>query len=252
MTAAAGDVDGPRSPAMIVFGDSLAYYGPAGGLAADDRHIWPNLVGRRVGLDVELFARIGWTSRDVWWALTQDPRVWAAIPRAQVIVLAYTGMDSLPSPVPTALREQIRYIRPPVARRAVRAAYGWVQPRLSPAGWPMALPPKLTVYYLEKVRSALAAVVPDVPIIAMTPPTHVCDAYGHAHPGRDRTTDAVTAWAHRHGITLIDPGRITAAHQAVGDTNPDGIHWSLATHREVADEVAPAVADALVMRAGAR
>ena len=29
-----------------------------------------------------MIGRIGWTCRDVWWAATQDPRAWAALPRA--------------------------------------------------------------------------------------------------------------------------------------------------------------------------
>ena len=69
-------------PALLVFADSLAYYGPTGGLPADDPRIWPNIVASQLGWDLELIGRIGWTCRDVWWAATQDPRAWAALPRA--------------------------------------------------------------------------------------------------------------------------------------------------------------------------
>lgn len=67
---------------LLVFADSLAYYGPTGGLPADDPRIWPNIVARQLDWDLELIGRIGWTCRDVWWAATQDPRSWAALPRA--------------------------------------------------------------------------------------------------------------------------------------------------------------------------
>ena len=134
-----------NQPTLLVLADSLSYYGPEGGLPVDDPRLWPNLVAAELGWTVELVARIGWTSRDAWWALTQDPRVWAAIPRAGAVVLAIGGMDSLPSPLPTALREQIRYIRPPALRRVVRAGYQAVQPVLSHLGWPVALPPRLSV-----------------------------------------------------------------------------------------------------------
>src|SRR5690606_25951075 len=110
----------PRRPVLLVIGDSLSYYGPKGGLPADHPRIWPNLVAAELGWDVELVARIGWTTRDAWWAMTQDPRVWAAIPHAGAVVLAVGGMDTLPSPLPTALREGLRYIRPPALRRAAR------------------------------------------------------------------------------------------------------------------------------------
>src|SRR5262249_36788282 len=99
-------------PTLLVFADSLAYYGPAGGLPADDPRIWPNIVASQLDWDVELIGRIGWTCRDVWWAATQDPRAWAALPRAGAVIFATGGMDSLPSVLPTALREQIRYVRP--------------------------------------------------------------------------------------------------------------------------------------------
>lgn len=71
-----------RRPALLVFADSLAYYGPTGGLPADDPRIWPNIVASQLDWDLELIGRIGWTCRDVWWAATQDPRAWAALPRA--------------------------------------------------------------------------------------------------------------------------------------------------------------------------
>ena len=115
---------------LLVFCDSLSYYGPTGGLPADDPRIWPNIVATHLGWDVELIGRIGWTCRDVWWAATQDPRAWAALPRAGAVIFATGGMDSLPSPLPTALRELIRYVRPSWLRRWVRDGYGWAQPQV--------------------------------------------------------------------------------------------------------------------------
>ena len=118
-------------PTLLVFADSLSYYGPTGGLPADDPRIWPNLVASQLGWDMELIGRIGWTCRDVWWAATPDPRAWAALPRAGAVVFATSGMDSLPSVLPTAVRELIRYVRPPWLRRWARDGYGWLQPRLA-------------------------------------------------------------------------------------------------------------------------
>ncbi len=232
---------------ILVLGDSLAFYGETGGLAADDPAIWPNLVGSELGRDVELFARIGWTSRDIWWAITQDPRVWAAVPTAEVLVLAFGGMDSLPSPLPTALREQIRYLRPSRLRQTVRAAYGALQPRLSPLGWPMALPPAQTAGYFEKIRGALAHLRPDLPVVVCLPPTHDSPYYGHAHPGRIATAVAIERWAAEHGLPTVDFYPITAeafADETV-EMNPDGIHWGLEAHRRIAAAVTPAVRAAL-------
>src|ERR1700748_3195374 len=82
-------------PALLVFADSLAYYGPTGGLPADDPRIWPNIVASQLAWDLELIGRIGWTCRDVWWAATQDPRAWAALPRAGAVIFASGGGDLL-------------------------------------------------------------------------------------------------------------------------------------------------------------
>lgn len=232
---------------IMVLGDSLSYYGNKGGLSADDPQIWPNLAGAEAGRDVELFARIGWTSRDIWWAITQDPRIWAAVPHADVLILAFGGMDSLPSPLPTALREQIRYVRPEKLRQLVRGAYGWLQPRLSPIGWPMAIPPSETVYYYEKIRAALSHLRPDLPIIVCLPPTHDSPYYGNVHPGRIATTVAISQWASEHDLPTVDFYPVTADDFADPkvDMNPDGIHWGLDTHVRIAEVLAPAIKQAL-------
>ena len=81
----------PARRTLLVFADSLAYYGPTGGLPSDDPRIWPNLVAGRLGWDLELIGRIGWTCRDVWWAATQDPRSWAALPHAGNFTLGLAG-----------------------------------------------------------------------------------------------------------------------------------------------------------------
>jgi hypothetical protein len=239
--SAAGDIENGGSAeqnTIVVLADSLSYYGPKGGLPADDPRIWPNLVGARLGVPVELIARIGWTSRDIWWAITQDPRVWAVIPKASVVVLAFGGMDSLPSPLPTALREGIRYLRPDWLRAAIRDGYGWLQPRLSPLGWPMAIPPRVTIEYLERIRGALEHLRPDLRLIVCLPPTHDSPYYGHAHPGHSRTAGAITAWAADAGLPTVDFAPASIENFARPGHNPDGIHWGFDMHNTVADLVA--------------
>src|SRR5690349_19811557 len=179
---------GNRRSTLLVFCDSLAYYGPTGGLPSDDPRIWPNIVAAQLGWDVELIGRIGWTCRDVWWAATQDPRAWAALPRAGAVMFATGGMDSLPSPLPTALRELIRYVRPPWLRPVSRAA----------------LPPHVSVEYLEMTRGAIDFNRPGIPIVASLPSVHIADTYGKAHHGRDGTAKAIAEWAEEHEVPLVD------------------------------------------------
>ncbi|MFI6046501.1 diglucosylglycerate octanoyltransferase [Nocardia sp. NPDC051321] len=222
-------------PVLLVIADSLSYFGPKGGLPADHPRIWPNLVGAELDWDVEVVGRIGWTCRDAYWALIGDPRVWAAVPRAGAVVFAVGGMDSLPSPLPTALRELIRYIRPPVLRRGVRATYTWLQPKLSKLGRPVALPPKVSVDYLEQSREALAHLRPDLPFVAVLPSVHNCDAYGRVHSGRERAVRALRAWSARTSVPLVDLSEAVRDNIFSGEANPDGIHWGWAGHTAVAN-----------------
>lgn len=222
-------------PVLLVIADSLSYFGPKGGLPADHPRIWPNLVAAELDWDVELVARIGWTCRDAYWALIGDPRVWAAVPRAGAVVFAVGGMDTLPSPLPTALRELIRYVRPPALRRVVRATYNWLQPKLSKLGRPVALPPKVSVDYLEQCRTALAQLRPDLPVVAVLPSVHNCAAYGRVHSGRPRAVEALRAWSGRTSVPLVDLGEAVRDNIFSGEANPDGIHWGWDGHTAVAN-----------------
>ncbi len=237
VTADPASTDESDRPVLLVIADSLSYFGPKGGLPADHPKIWPNLVGAELDWDVELIGRIGWTCRDAYWALIGDPRVWAAVPRAGAVVFAVGGMDTLPSPLPTALRELIRYVRPPVLRRGVRATYNWLQPKLSKLGRPVALPPKVSVDYLEQSREALAQLRPDLPVVAVLPSVHNCAAYGHVHSGREPAVEALRAWSDKTSVPLVDLGEAVREDIFSGDANPDGIHWGWAGHTAVANSM---------------
>lgn len=232
-------------PVLLVLADSLSYFGPKGGLPADHPRIWPNLVAAELGWDVELVARIGWTSRDAYWALIQDPRVWATVPRAAAVVFAVGGMDSLPSPIPTALREQIRYVRPPALRRVVRSGYQWLQPRLAPLGWPVALPPKLSVEYLESSRAALEYMRPELPVIGALPSVHRSDAYASVHAGRAGAVRALQAWGAEKQVPLVDLGEAVRENVFSDQGNPDGIHWGWEGHERVAAAMLVAIRSAM-------
>nr|WP_319942871.1 diglucosylglycerate octanoyltransferase [Nocardia aurantia] len=229
-----GDAEDSGRPVLVVIADSLSYYGPKGGLPADHSRIWPNLVAAELDWDVELVGRVGWTCRDAYWALIGDPRVWASVPRAGAVVFATGGMDSLPSPLPTALREMIRYVRPPGLRRVVRGGYQWLQPRLSKLGRPVALPARVSVEYLEQCRQALEQLRPELPVVGVLPSVHICDAYGRVHAGREPAVRAVTEWSAKTGVPLVDLGEAVRDHIFAGEGNPDGIHWGWEGHAAVA------------------
>lgn len=143
-------------------------------------------------------------------------------------------MDSLPSPLPTALRESIRLIRPAKLRSWVREGYGWLQPRLSPIAR-VALPPKLTVEYLEKTRGALDFNRPGLPMVASLPSVHIAESYGRVHSGREATASAIAAWASEHKIPVVDLKQGVGEEVFSGRANPDGIHWNFVAHERVAE-----------------
>jgi len=226
------------APVLLVLGDSLAHHGPE---RAHPR-IWPVLAAEQLGWRLELVARIGWTSRDAWWALAQDPRVWSALPRAGAVVLAVGGMDSVPSPLPTALREGLRYVRPPALRRVVRRAYLAAQPRLAPLGRPVALPTKLSVDYLEQCRAALQGLRPELLVIGTLPSVHQSPAYASAHKGRPAAERAPRKWSQERDVPMVDLAAAVRPYMGAGQANPDGMHWGWAGHQAVADAVVAAIA----------
>jgi hypothetical protein len=221
---------------LLVFGDSLAYFGPTGGLPADEPRLWPNLVASQLGGDAELVAGIGWLTRDAYWALTSDPRVWALLPKVDAVLLAVGSMDTLPSPIPTYLRQGIKHIGPDPVRRQVRAWYQRSQPLLSKAlsGKPFALSPRRSVDYLDRLVLALRALRPDLPVVATLPAVHRADSYANVHTGYEPHRTAVLEWATRRTVATVDLAAAVGEHVLTGQGNPDGMHWGWVGHERVA------------------
>lgn len=232
-------------PTLLVFGDSLCFHGPTGPMPADDPRLWPNVAAARLGGRARLFAGVGWTARDAWWALTGDPNVWAALPDTDVLVLAVGSMDTLPSPLPTYLRTGLRYLRPDRLRHAARRGYQLAQPVLSRAlrGRPVALPPALSVRYLDRILGAIRTLRPDLPAVAILPATHRAASYGCVHTGHGPATAAIQAWAERRDVPLLDLAALTREHVLRGEGNPDGMHWGWSGHELVGAELAKLVGD---------
>ncbi|HEX3780251.1 MAG TPA: diglucosylglycerate octanoyltransferase [Pseudonocardiaceae bacterium] len=236
-------------PRLLVFADSLAFHGPTGPMPADDPRLWPNLAAARLGGTAHLFAGFGWTARDAWWALAGDPNIWALLPQVDALVLAVGSMDTLPSPLPTYLRTGLRYLRPDPLRRTARKAYLAAQPVLSRLlrGHPVTLPPALTVRYLGDCLHAIRALRPDLPAVAVLPPTHRAPSYGAVHTGHGPATAAIRAWGTRSKVPLLDLTALTGRHVLAGEGNPDGIHWGWAGHEAVGAAFADTLAGLLTV-----
>lgn len=228
------------APTLLVFGDSLSFHGPDGPYPADDPRLWPNVAAAAMGGVAELVAGFGWTARDAYWALTGDPRVWTLLPKADVLVLAVGSMDTLPSPLPTYLRQGLRYLRPDSLRRWARETYLGAQPWLARAtrGRPAALPSSLTVRYLDRILTSIRALRPTIPAVGVLPPVHRAHSYGFVHTARPGAASAIRAWGRRNGVPLLDFAALTGDHVLGGRGNPDGMHWGWEAHAVVGGALA--------------
>ncbi|MGN6611248.1 MAG: diglucosylglycerate octanoyltransferase [Angustibacter sp.] len=228
---------------LLVIGDSLTYHGPSGPELVTDARLWPQRVAAATGRRVDLLARQGWTARDAWWALTKDPVAWSVLlPRADVLVLAVGGMDSLPASVPTYLREGIAFVRPAPLRRVVRRTYRRWHPSVVRLGRGRlrALPQRATDHYLSRVVAGARHYRPGLAVVALTPPPWRSDQY----PVRDGHAAAVVAareWAAREQVRLVDVEPVVERMWRSGGGNPDGLHWDWPTHAAVAEAVTAAV-----------
>jgi diglucosylglycerate octanoyltransferase len=106
------------------------------------------------------------------------------------------------------------------------------------------LPPHLSVEYLEQTRGAIDFNRPGIPIVASLPSVHIAETYGKAHHGRAATAAAITEWAQRQSIPLVDLKAAVAEQIMRGRGNPDGIHWNFEAHQAVAELMLKALAEA--------
>jgi lysophospholipase L1-like esterase len=232
---------------LLVLGDSLTFHGPERGELITDPRLYAHVAAAALStpeepVTADIVARVGWTARDVWWAMTRDPQVYSVLlPRADAVLLAVGGMDYLPTAVPTWLREGIRYLRPPAVRRTVRAAYQRLQPVASPVTPWRALPQRLTDSYLARCAGGVRYFHPGVPVIGIVPPEHAAPAYGGRPRGHRAAVAAARAWGSRHAVPMLDLNPLVNPHLAAGRANPDGMHFGWEAHRDIGAALAEVV-----------
>jgi diglucosylglycerate octanoyltransferase len=236
---------------LLVLGDSLSFHGPRTAHPADEPRLWPHVAAAALGGSADLHAGLGWTARHAWSAVRTDPRVWASVMHTDVLVLGVGGMDSLPSPLPTAVRELIPVLRPARVRARVREGYRAGHARAATAtarwagGWPTALPATETVRCLERCRVAVTTLRPAAPVVLLLPSVHRSAFYGGVHRRRSGHVAALRAWAGEHGVATVESAALVGEHVLTGCGNADGIHWGWPAHRAVGEAVAGAVRVAL-------
>jgi len=91
-------------------------------------------------------------------------------------------------------------------------------------------------------RGAIDFNRPGIPIVASLPSVHIAETYGYSHRGRRGTVAAITPWAQRHRIPLVDLKQAVEPHVLGGHGNPDGIHWNFEAHEAVAELMLNALA----------
>jgi lysophospholipase L1-like esterase len=231
---------------VLVVGDSTAFHGPERPELLTEPRLFPNVLGALLGAHVDVVARLGWTARDAWWALTRDPYVYSVLlPRADAVVLAVGGMDQLPASLPAYLRTGLDYVRPGSLRRKAKRAFHLANPHVVRAldGRMRALPQAVTLHYLTRCVTALRALDADRPVVGIVPPPFDAPFYGHVTTTHAPAVAAHKQWGERHGVPLADLDAVVAPHLRAGTLNPDGMHWSWAAHADVACAVATALAE---------
>lgn len=221
---------------VLVIADSLAFHGPERAELLTESRLWPNLMARDLGVELDWVAGFGWTARNAWWALTKDPNVYSILlPRADAVLLAVGGMDHLPAMVPTYLRDGLAYLRPGGVRRVVRRLYHRAHPYGARAlgGRLRVLPQAATDAYLTRCVQALRAVRPGVPIVGIVPSVYRSTYHGGVTSTHAPAVAAHRAWGARNDVPLVDLDAITAPYADAGKLNPDGMHWPWEVHAEV-------------------
>jgi hypothetical protein len=224
---------------LLVLGDSLTFHGPERGELITDPRLYAHVAAAALSspdapVRADIVARVGWTARDVWWAMTRDPYVYSVLlPRADAVLLAVGGMDYLPTAVPTWLREGIRFLRPPLVRRTVRTAYRRLEPLAAPVTPWRNLPQRLTDSYLDLCVNGVRYFHPGVPVLGMIPPEHRAPAYGGRPRGHSAAVLAARAWGSACGVPLLDFNPLVNPHLAAGRANPDGMHFGWESHADI-------------------
>ena len=229
---------------VLVVADSLAFHGPSQPELLTHPDLYPNVLARLLGAEVHTVARLGWTARDAWWALTRDPYVYSVLlPRADAVVLAVGGMDHLPAAVPTYLRNGLDYVRPGWLRRRAKLAFHLANPYVVRAtgGRLRTLPQAATLQYLTRCVEAIRLVRPGVPVVGIVPPPHDAPYYGHVTSTHAPAVAAHREWGERMAVPLADLDAVIGPHLADGTLNPDGMHWSWEAHADVANALAQAI-----------
>ena len=227
-------------PHLLVLADSLAFHGPERAERPSDPRLYPQIAGQRLGMQVDLASRQGWTARDAWWALTKDPVVWGEyLPRADAMLIGVGGMDQLPTPVPTWLRESIPYIRRGRVRRTAREALLKATPPMVRAvGGPFrTLPQAATDRYLTRIVEGVRMMRPGLPIALLSPPPWR-SAYYPSTRAHQPALAAAKAWARAQGVAFVDVEPIVSPR--LKTINPDGMHWSWEVHALVGEAISEA------------
>lgn len=234
---------------VLVIADSTAFHGPTQAELLTHPRLYPNVLARELGVTVDVQARLGWTARDAWWALTKDPYVYSVLlPRADAVVLAVSGCDQLPASLPTYLRDGIAYLRPGWLRRGVRYAYHRAHPYVVRAtgGRVRVLPQAATTHFLTRCVEGIRTFRPGIPIVGVVPAGYDARYHGFVDRPHRQAVAAAKEWGARLDVPLVDQDEIVRPHLAAHAINPDGMHWSWDVHALMGR----AFADALHAAAG--
>jgi hypothetical protein len=246
-------------PRVLVIADSLAFHGAQHPHPMTDPRLYPHVLARRLseltGQDwqADVVTRFGMTAREAWNVMTKEPVTWSILlPRADAVVLGVGSFDSLPTWLPSYLREGIPLLRPDRLKALVRKWFHLSHPRLTEATGARLriLPQQLTEQFLSLCVGGVRHYRPGTPVLAIAPPRHAAWYYGHPSRRTDahhqRTVAQTLAWGEREEVDVLELWPLVEPHLLSGRNNSDGMHWGFQCH----DDVGRAMADRLAVRLG--
>ena len=220
---------------VLVLGDSLSFHGPDQPYRPSDPRLYPNVMAAALAealgtpVHADLVARIGWTARDAWWALTKDPNVWGELRAARRRARARRRADGPPARRrcrrgcargsrtcgPAALRRRVRRAYDAASPHVIRATGGRDAPAAAGRHRPLPRADRRRRAHLPpghpgRAARALAVRGAVVPLRTVT---------------TTRPSPPAAAWASAHGAGFVDLDPIVAPSLAAGTGNPDGMHW---------------------------
>ena len=230
---------------LVVIGDSTSFTDDVGPKLPTDKALYPNIVAARIESAIErpvavnVLSRAGTDVREAWRLVAKDRHAqFEVLMGADAVVLGIGSIDHAPAGFPAIVEDVIPFIRPDRVRRFVRRNVYGAHPFLVRAtgGRFTHTAPREFARLYDAVLFQVRSLARGAAGVVLGPTSHRSRFYGKGHPTL-RAREAMQAEiAARHGFPFVSAWDIVEPH--ADGLNPDGVHWPVAAHQDVAEALA--------------